>query len=43
VLLVVADAAMAEQAAALGVPHHAVRNFAALYAAFDLTALRSQG
>jgi len=43
VLLVVADGAMAEQTVGLGVPHHAVRNFAALYATYDLTALRSHG
>jgi hypothetical protein len=38
-LLVVADAAMVEQAVERGLPRHAVRNVMALYAAFDLTAL----
>jgi glycosyltransferase involved in cell wall biosynthesis len=37
-LLVVADAAMAEAAVARGAARHAVRDFAALYAAYDLLA-----
>jgi hypothetical protein len=42
-LLVVADSVMAEQAVGLGLPHHAIRNFAALYAAYDLIAMRAHG